>query len=202
MIRVAIVDDHDMMRVGVKYVLGLTTEFSVVGESRGAEDLDEFVLSCKPDVLLLDVNMPGRDGIAALEEIRAARPDQKVVMLTVSDAEENVFAALKGGAKGYVLKDAETDDIMAAIRTVAAGGEYLPESIRRVYETRRASPGLSPREREVLQLVVRGFHNREIADMLNIGENGVKKHLKGIFAKLDVATRTEAASAAIERGIV
>ena len=116
--------------------------------------------------------------------------------------ELNVFAALQGGAKGYVLKDAETGDIMAAIRAVAAGGEYFPEAIRRVYEMRSASPSLSPREREVLQLVVRGFHNREIADILKIGENGVKKHLKGVFAKLDVATRTEAASAAIERGIV
>ena len=202
MIRVAIVDDHDVMRVGVKYVLGLDPELSVVGESRGAEDLGAFVLSCRPDVVLLDVNMPGRDGIAALEEIRAALPEQKVVMFTVSDAEENVFAALNGGARGYVLKDAETDDILAAIKTVAAGGEYLPGAIRRVYEARNATRGLTQREREVLRLVARGFHNREIADMLKIGENGVKKHLKGIFAKLDVATRTEAASMAIERGIV
>ncbi len=202
MTKVAIVDDHSVVRYGLKYMLKLGRDIKLAGEGSTADDAVRLAGEEKPDVILLDVRMPGRDGISALEEILKESPGQKVIMLTTSDAEEDVFRSLRLGAKGYVLKDADPETLIEAIRTVAAGGTVFSDEIMRTYETRAASKGLSAREKDVIAAVSKGFTNQEIADLLGVSFSTVKIHLKHAFEKLEVSDRAEAIAAAIRRGII
>ena len=202
MIRVALIDDHKVVRIGLKYVLTMDAELELVGEASDASDVIGFIDKTKPDVLLLDVLMPGKTGIEALAEIKAKRPGVKVVMLTTSDAEEDVYSAINGGALGYVMKDKDPDDIVKAIRLAHAGKAYLPRNVQDIYEMRRSSAGLTQREIEIVSYVAKGFSNKEISGLLGIAPNTAKMHLSNIFEKLGACDRASAVSTAIARGLI
>ena len=202
MIRVAIVDDHMVVRAGLKYVLESDGEMAFAGEFGGGEGAADFIASAAPDVTLLDVRMPDRGGIDVLRDVLANNPQAKVVMLTTSDVEEDVFRSIELGALGYVMKESPVEEILAAIRTAFAGDVYMSDDVRRIYETRTGAKGLSPRESEVLGLVAKGLGNREIGDRLGISENSVKMHLKRVNFKLGASDRTEAVQLALQRGFI
>jgi len=202
MTRVAIVDDHMVVRAGLRYVLESDPEMEFAGEFGGGVGAGEFVANVRPDVTLMDVRMPDRNGIDVLKEILSANPRAKVVMLTTSDVEEDVFRSIELGALGYVMKESPVETILAAIRSAVAGDVYMSEDVRRIYETRKGAKGLSPREAEVMGLVARGLGNREIGETLGISENSVKMHLKRVNFKLGASDRTEAVQLALQRGFL
>jgi len=201
-IRLAIIDDHVVVRMGLKFAIRMASDFVFAGESGGGEGAGDFVAACGADVTLLDIRMPRVDGIAALKDIRAKNPDAKVVMLTTAGTEEEIYQALEAGAKGYVLKDDGADAIFDAVRTVAAGGEYVPDSVREAYARRVHAPTLTPRENEALVRMAAGRSNREIAEALDVSESCVKIHLQHVFEKLGVHDRVGAVRVAVERGLV
>lgn len=202
MIKVAIVDDHSVVRIGIKYVLKTEPRLAFVGEASTGEEALPLVERTQPDVLLLDVRMPGMDGLAVLKEVLARYPEQKIVMLTTSLAEEDVYQSLKLGAKGYVVKDNAPAKIVEAIVTVAEGGRYIEEVAQTAYEVRSGERGLSPRELDVLKFVSKGCANTEIAELLGVSHNTVKNHLKAIFEKMGAADRAEAVALALRRGVI
>lgn len=200
-IKVALVDDHAVVRMGLKYALSLFKDIELVGELSDGEGAAELVKRTGADVTLLDIRMPGKDGIAALGEILAAVPSAKVVMLTTSSTEEDVYASLNAGAKGYVLKDRNPENIMKAVRAVAEGGTFIPDNIKEIYKTRSKEPELTSAEREAIELLVQGLNNKTMAARLGISEDGVKVRLKHAYEKLGVGDRAGAIAVAIKRGI-
>jgi DNA-binding NarL/FixJ family response regulator len=202
MIRVAIVDDHMVVRAGLKYLLEADSELEFAGEFSGGEGAADFVESVKPDVTLMDVRMPDKNGIEALKEIMSRNRAARVVMLTTSEAEEDVFRAVEEGALGYVMKESPVETIAAAIRSAMAGEVFMTDDVKRIYETRKGVKGLSPREAEVIAEAAKGCGNREIGQRLGISENSVKMHLKRAFFKLGASDRAEAVTIAIQRGFV
>ena len=202
MTTVAIVDDHSVVRIGIKYVLMTDSEFKFVGEADDGAEAVSLVEKYRPDILLLDVRMPGTDGIAALKAVRETFPDQKVVMLTMSDAEEDVYQALSLGARGYVIKDNTPGRIIGALKIVMSGELAVSENVRNVYEARKSERGLTGREKEILVLVSKGCSNTEIGDILHLSPNTVKNHLKNLFEALGAADRAEAVAIGIRRGLI
>ena len=203
MISIAIVDDHAMVRMGLKYVINLhSDEFSFAGEHPCGTGAGAFVANTKPDILLLDICMPDRDGIKVLEDVLLVRPEQKVIMLTTSEADNDVYRALNMGAKGYLLKDRDSDDLFKAARAVANGGTFVPEAVRELYRQRQMTEDLTPKESEVLEKLAGGLSTDGIADSMSITDNAVKKHLKSIFSKLGVSDRVNAVTEALRRGFV
>ncbi|MGN0855730.1 MAG: response regulator [Kiritimatiellia bacterium] len=201
-IRVAVVDDHAVMRMGLKYALSVFKDLELVGEHPDGEGACAFVEKTKPDIVLMDIRMPGKGGIEALREILAAQPEQKVVMLTTVGTEESVYQALNAGAKGYVMKDSAPNHIVDAIRAVAGGGTYIPTDVRDLYAARATSPELTPRERESLTLLSKGLSNREIAARLGISEDGAKIHLKHVNEKLGAKDRVDAVVIGLKKGLL
>ena len=202
MTTVAIVDDHSVVRMGMKYVLMTDKEFKFVGEADDGAEAVTLVDKFRPDILLLDVRMPGTDGIAALRLVREKFPDQRVVMLTMSDAEEDVYQALTLGARGYVIKDNSPGNIIGALRKVMSGELAVSDAVRSAYEARKAERGLTEREKEILVLVSKGCSNTEIGDILHLSPNTVKNHLKNLFESLGAADRAEAVAIGIRRGLI
>ena len=202
MIRVAIVDDHVIVRTGLKFLIDADPELSFAGEFAGGVGAADFVLRTAPDVTLLDVRMPDKGGIEVLHEIRSADPRARVVMLTTSDVEEDVFRAIEDGALGYVMKESPIETIGAAIRAAMAGEVFMTDEVRRIYETRKGARGLSSREAEALVLAAKGAGNREIASAMNLSEDSVKMFLKRAFYKLGAANRAEAVQIAVRRGLI
>ena len=202
MTRVAIIDDHVVVRAGLKYLIEAEPDFAFAGEFGGGLGAAQFVRETRPDVVLLDVRMPDLSGIEVLKEILANDPRARVVMLTTSDVEEDVFRAIEEGALGYVMKESPIETIVAAIRSAMAGDVFMTKEVQRIYETRKGAKGLSPRETEVLKLAGQGMGNREIAATLGISENSVKMHMKRAFYKLGAADRAEAVSLAAKRGFL
>ena len=202
MTTVAIVDDHSVVRMGMKYVLMTDKEFKFVGEADDGAEAVSLVEKFSPDILLLDVRMPGTDGIAALRLVRKKFPDQRVVMLTMSDAEEDVYQALTLGARGYVIKDNSPGNIIGALRKVMSGELAVSDAVRSAYEARKAERGLTGREKEILVLVSKGCSNAEIGDILHLSPNTVKNHLKNLFEALGAADRAEAVAIGIRRGLI
>ena len=200
-IKVLLVDDHAVVRMGLKYALSLFKDIELAGELSDGERAAELMKSSGADVALLDIRMPGKDGLAALGEMLAADPSAKVVMLTTSSMEEDVYAALNAGAKGYVLKDRNPENIVKAVRTVAEGGTFIPDDIKAIYKARSEEPELTPTEREAVGLLVQGLNNKAIAEKVGISEDGVKVRLKHAYEKLGVNDRAGAISVAIRRGI-
>jgi DNA-binding NarL/FixJ family response regulator len=210
---VLLVDDDDLMRAGLKAVLSSDETIEVVGEAADGRGVAERVRTLAPDVVLMDVRMPELDGIAATRELLAASPDVKVVMLTTFEEDDYIFGALSAGASGFLLKRTSPEDLIAAIHTVAAGDSLLSPSVtRRVIDrmARQPAPGaaaderlreLTPREREVLELVARGLANAEIAAALVIEESTVKTHVKRILMKLGLRDRVQAVIFAYESGL-
>ncbi len=202
MIRVAIIDDHVVVRAGLRYVLSSDPEMAFAGEFGGGRGAAAFVAETKPDVTLLDVRMPDVGGVEALGEILRENPQARVVMLTTSDLEEDVYRSLEAGALGYVQKEAPIAEILDAIRAASRGEMRLSEDVQRIYETRKDAQGLTQREAQVLTAVARGLNNRRVGESLGISENSVKMHLKRIYFKLGADDRTEAVNLAIRRGFI
>jgi DNA-binding NarL/FixJ family response regulator len=204
-IRLLIVDDHPLFRRGVRLYLDVIADIQVVGEASNGEEALGLLEQNPVDVVLLDLQMPGMDGIEVTRRILAGNERTRVLILTSFGGWDRVYAALKSGAAGYVLKDAEPEELVAAVRAVAAGGSYLSEQataqllhhldMRSGAEPVRDQPvePLSQREREVLQLIARGQSNREIAEHLFLSETTVKTHVTNILQKLNVKSRTQAA---------
>ena len=202
MIRVVIVDDHVVVRAGLRYIIEADPELEFAGEFGGGLGAADFVAAKNPDVTLLDVRMPDRNGIDVLKDLLAANPKRKVVMLTTSDVEEDVFRAIEEGALGYVMKESPIETIAAAIRSAMAGEVFMTDDIRKIYETRKGSKGLSSREAEVLVLAAKGGNNKEIAKELGLSENSVKMFLKRAFFKLGASNRAEAVQLAVKRSLI
>ena len=203
MVKVAIIDDHAVVRMGVKYMLDVhKRDFAFAGEWPRGEGAAQFVAKADPDVVLLDIRMPDRDGLAVLEDILLLRPNQKVIMLTTSDADNDVDRALNIGAKGYLLKDRDAHEIPVAIDRVMNGGKFVPEAVMELFRKRQMTPNLTPREEEVMQNLRAGFTNEAIATRMGITRDSVKLHLKNIFVKLGVGDRVSALREAITRGFL
>ena len=202
MIRVVIIDDHVVVRAGLRYIIEADPELEFAGEFGGGVGAVEFVAEKNPDVVLLDVRMPDRGGIDVLKDLLAAEPKRKVVMLTTSDVEEDVFRAIEDGALGYVMKDSEISVISAAIKSAMAGEVFMTDDVRKIYETRKGSKGLSSREAEALKLAATGAGNKEIAKEMGLSENSVKMFMKRAFFKLGASSRAEAVQLAIRRGLI
>ena len=202
MIRVAVIDDHAVVRMGLKYAISLAADLEFAGELVDGAGAAAFVLTEKPDVTLLDIRMPGTDGLAALQSILAVKPSAKVVMLTTSEAEDDIYRAIRLGAKGYVVKDRDSNAILRAVRRVAEGGTYFPDAIMDLYNQRRLMPDLTERESEVLQHVATGKTNPEIGEAISATAETVKIHIKHIFEKMCVSTRAECVAEAFRRGLL
>lgn len=207
MIRVSVVDDHPVVREGLVGVLEDEPDFTVVGSAGSAEDALELVRERQPDVLLLDLELPNMDGIAALPRIAEVSPATRVIVFTAYDTDEMVFGAIRAGAGGYLLKGAATAEIARAIREVHAGGSYLAPSVAskvlaQVSAPRRASTTLTERERGVLRLIADGLSTKQIARSLFITERTVKFHVTSILAKLGADTRAQAVALAVQRGLL
>jgi two-component system nitrate/nitrite response regulator NarL len=201
-IRVAVIDDHPLFREGVSRSLSEISEFEIVAEGGSKDDAVRIAETLEPDVMLVDISMPG-GGLNALGSILEVSPSQKVVMLTVSEASDDVTAALKGGAKGYVLKGVGSRALADVIRTVASGESYVAPTLSAKLLNSSPAPAnnsppiatLTRRELEVLQLVGTGLSNKEVARKLDLHEKTIKHHMTQIMAKLGVSNRTEAAMA-------
>ncbi|MFH1150462.1 MAG: response regulator transcription factor [Actinomycetota bacterium] len=209
-IKVMIVDDHSLVREGLKAVFDQGKEIDVVGEAGSGEEAIDMVESVKPDVILMDISMPGMNGIQATKLIREKNPEAKVVILTMLDQEGYVYEAIKAGATGYMLKSTSSDDLVNAIQTVHEGKALLhPDATAQLLkefvtlaENKAKDYGLSNREMEVLQLLSEGNTNKEIAKALWISEQTVKTHVAHIFDKLGTSDRTETVARALRDGLV
>jgi DNA-binding NarL/FixJ family response regulator len=209
-IRVLLADDHPVVRRGLAALLGTLDDFEVVGEAADGEAAVRETQLTKPDVVLMDVRMPGIDGVEATRRIRKAVPETAVLMLTMYDEDATVFTAMQAGARGYLLKGAEQDEIDRALRAVVAGEAIFgPGVAARVLghfagapaAPAPAFPELTPREREVLEMLARGRRNAAIAAAIGVAPKTVANHLSAIFVKLQVADRAEAIVRARDRGL-
>jgi DNA-binding NarL/FixJ family response regulator len=211
---VLVADDHVLFRTGLKYVIERWADFSISGEASDGEEALELAKQVCPDVILLDISMPRMDGIEAVRRIKGAVPGTRVVMLTVSESEDDLFRALKNGASGYVLKNVKPDVLRRMLTGVLEGEAPLsaPMASKIVNEFNQLEAGsvprapetssLTQRETEVLELVAAGLSNAEVAGRLVISENTVKKHLHNILDKLQLNNRVEAAVYAVRQGLV
>jgi DNA-binding NarL/FixJ family response regulator len=201
-IRVMLVDDHYMVRMGLRSIIDSEASMSVVAEAEdGSQALIQY-RRCQPDVTLMDLRMPHLDGVEATRLIRQEFPLARIIMLTTYHGDHDIHRALEAGACGYVLKNVTGDKLVDAIHTVHRGRRHISEDIAVQLAGATPRAELTPREHEVLQNVVQGSSNKEIADKLGVTEHTVKSHLKSILAKLGVRDRTEAATSAIQRGII
>jgi DNA-binding NarL/FixJ family response regulator len=213
-IRVLVVDDDALMRAGLRAVLGSDDAIAVVGEAADGGAAIEATTALRPDVVLMDVRMPGVDGIAATRDVLAVAPEVRVLIVTTFEQDDYIFGALRAGASGFLLKRARPEELIAAVHAVAAGDSLLSPSVTRTVIDRmaRAVPAreataapdldaLTPREREVLALVARGLSNAEIATALVIEESTVKTHVKRVLMKLGLRDRVQVVIYAYERGL-
>jgi DNA-binding NarL/FixJ family response regulator len=209
-LRLLIADDHPLFRKGMRTMLGAVPDFALVGEAETAQAAVERSLALQPDVVLMDLQMPGGSGIQATREIVAASPTTKVLVVTLFEDDDSVFAALRAGARGYVLKDTDEEEMIRAIRAVANGEAiFSPAVASRVLAyfavPRRAAvdvfPTLTDREREILHLIAQGRSNPAIARELSLSPKTVANHVSNIFGKLQVADRAEAIIRAREAGL-
>lgn len=201
-IRILVADDHFIVRMGLIALVNTEPGMVIVAEAADGNQAVDLFLKHKPDLVLMDLRMPLKDGIEATLEIRRQDPEARVLMLTTFDGDTDIYKALQAGAQGYVLKSATGQELIPAIQAVAAGQRWIPKEIAKRLASRKLFEDLTPREVQVLQLLVKGLANKQIGDMLDITEHTVKDHLKSVFGKLQVEDRTEAVTAAIQRGII
>jgi DNA-binding NarL/FixJ family response regulator len=204
-IRILVADDHPMLREGLVAVLGTQRDFEVVGEAGDGVEVARLARRLEPDVILLDLEMPGTDGVAALQALQQEGSRARAVVFTAYDNDERILGALRAGARGYLLKGAARAEIFSAIRAVHAGGSMLQPAVTGRLLRRLDEPDadeLTPRETEVLTLLAQGLPNREISARLYITERTVKFHVGSILGKLGVTNRTEAVTVAAQRGLI
>ncbi len=201
-LRVLVADDHHVVRSGIAASIGLEDDLAVVAEADCGEQVVAQYRASQPDVVLMDLRLPGMNGIEATAALLREIPEARVIMFTTFEGDEDIYRAVQAGARGYLLKSAPREDLLRAIRTVAAGERFLPPALASRLAERMATNDLSPRELEVLQLIGRGRSNKEIGSALGITEDTVKRHITNLFAKLRVMDRTQATTEAIRRGII
>jgi DNA-binding NarL/FixJ family response regulator len=201
-IGILVADDHFIVRMGLIGLVNTEPNMMIVGEAADGNQAVDLFVKQKPDLVLMDLRMPVKDGIQATLEIRRLDDKARVLMLTTFEGDTDIHNALQAGAQGYVLKSATGQELIPAIQAVAAGQRWIPKEIAKRLASRKLFEELTPREDQVLQLLVKGLANKQIGDMLNISEHTVKDHLKSVFGKLQVVDRTEAVTAGIQRGII
>jgi len=201
-LRILVADDHYVVRMGLVALVNTEPDMEVVAEAAdGAQALELFARFI-PDLALMDLKMPVKTGIEATFEICRQFPSARILMLTAFDGDEDIYRALHAGAQGYVLKSSPGEKLIPALRAVAAGQRWIPTEVALRLASRNSFEQLTAREVEVLHQLAKGLANKEIADVLNITEYTTKDHLKNILGKLRVADRTEAVTAALQRGII
>ncbi|HTV06561.1 MAG TPA: response regulator transcription factor [Acidobacteriaceae bacterium] len=201
-IRILVVDDHAIVRKGLVALLNTVEGLSVVAEASDGEQAIETFRAVQPDVTLMDLRLPKMAGADAIARIRGEFPGARIVVLTTFDGDEDIYRALQAGAKGYLLKGMDAAELTDAIRAVYAGKSRIPAFVAEKLAERMGGPALTTRELEVLKRIVAGRSNKEIAGDLNISEATVKTHINSILSKLGVSDRTQAATSALQRGIV
>jgi DNA-binding NarL/FixJ family response regulator len=201
-IRILVADDHYVVRMGVTAVINNEPDMEVVAEAVNGLQAVELFAQHRPDLALLDSRMPLKNGVEAAREIKAQSAAARILMLTAFDGDEDIFKALEAGAQGYILKNATGEQLLPAIRAVAAGERWMPQEVEQRLAARKTYETLTPREIEVLHELAKGLANKQIASVLNITEHTTKGYLKNILAKLHVADRTEAVTVAIQRGLI
>lgn len=201
-IRVLIVEDHNVVRQGLVALINLAEGIEVVAEAAdGVEAIAQFRLH-QPDVTMIDLRLPKMGGVDVIQRVRLETPNARFVVLTTYDGDEDIYRALKSGAKAYLLKGMTSEELITTIREVAAGKSHIPAAIAERLAERMGTEDLTPREADVLEQIVHGKSNKEIATELDISEATVKTHINSLLSKLGVTDRTQAATAAIRRGLV
>ena len=201
-IRVLIADDHAIVRHGLCALLGTERGIEVVGEAKDGNEAVARTKQLAPDVVVMDIVMPRKDGVEATEEIRAAVPSAKIVVLTSFGTSDKISRASEAGATGALMKTVEDRELLSAIRTVASGGRVISPAVRKLISTDPPAPELTPRQLEILQAMARGLTNKDIAKMFSIRTDGVNEHVLAILAKLGAANRTEAVAIAIRKQLI
>jgi len=201
-IRIMVVEDHHVVRQGLVALLNTVPDMRVVAEGADGKQAVELFRQHEPDVTLMDLRMPTMSGVDAVIEIRRNFPAARIIVLTTFDGDEDIYRALQAGARAYLLKGMFGDELMDAIRAVHAGKSRIPPAVAERLASRMGSPGLTARELDVLRLIVAGKSNKEIGEELHISEATVKTHINNILSKLGVTDRTQATTAALQRGIV
>jgi len=197
-----VVEDHHIVRQGLVALLNTVPDMEVIAETGDGKQAIDLFRQYEPDVTLMDLRLPVVGGVEAVSQIRREFPAARIIVLTTFDGDEDIYRALQAGARGYLLKGMQGDELMEAIRAVHAGKSRIPPVIAERLAERMASPELTSRELDVLRLVVAGRSNKEIGAALTISEATVKTHINNILSKLGVTDRTQAATAALQRGIV
>jgi DNA-binding NarL/FixJ family response regulator len=201
-IQILVADDHFIVRLGLVGLINTEPDMEVVAEAADGAQAIELFRKLNPDLAVLDMRMPVKNGIETTRELRKTNPQARILILTAFDGDEEIHKALEAGAQGYVLKNSTGEKLIPAVRAVAAGQRWVPKEVATRLTARNLFEELTPRELQVLQQLARGLSNKEIADHFKITEYTAKDHLKNILAKLRVADRTEAVTAALQRGII
>ena len=201
-IRLLIADDHTIVRAGLAALLGTEKDIEVVGEATNGLEAVRETAKLAPDVVIMDLMMPKMDGVAATAEIIRSAPDVKVILLTTFGTSDGIANALRAGARGAILKNADNRQLAAAVRKVAAGGEYVSPEIRQQLSVDPPIPDLTPRQKDVLAYLVRGFTDRDIARQFGIRQDGVNDHVSAILQKLGAANRAEAVAIALRKQLL
>lgn len=200
--RILIADDHPVVRTGLAAMINLFEGMTVAGEASNGAEAVRLYRELKPDIVLMDLRMPEMDGVAAIEAIRADYPDAGIIVLTTSDAEEDVINGIQAGARGYLLKDSGHEALLSAIRAVRAGRRSIPTEVADRLVRIMSEPRLTRRERQVLTFVASGKTNLEVASAIGVSESTVKAHMNNVMRKVGAADRTQAVTIALRRGII
>lgn len=201
-IRILIVDDHHIVRQGLVALMKTVSSLDVVAEGSDGKQAVALFRQHLPDVTLMDLRMPAMNGVEAITEIRREFPSARIIVLTTFDGDEDIYRALQAGARGYLLKGMDSEELMEAIRAVHAGKSRIPTLVAERLAGRMGGHALTSRELDVLKQIVAGMSNKEIGNVLNISEATVKTHINSLLSKLGVSDRTQAATTALQRGIV
>lgn len=201
-ISIMIVDDHKIVRIGLKSLFAAEKDLAVVGEAEDGALALRLAAKLKPDVVVMDLVMPQMDGVATTRELCEKLPETKVLVLTSYSTSDTIAAALDAGASGAMMKSADDNDLLAAIRAIAAGETFISPEVKGLLAVDPPAPTLSSRQQEVLQLLVKGFNNAEIADRLGISRTVVKEHVETLLAKLGASNRTELTAIAIRKSLL
>ena len=201
-ISILVADDHKIVRMGLKSLFAAEKNLEVVGEADNGASTVRQALRLRPDVIVMDLMMPQKDGVAATAEIHAKLPETGIVVLTSFSTSDTIAAALAAGATGAIMKSADDSTLLTAVRAVADGRTFISPEVRGILAVDPPAPTLSPRQQEVLASLVKGFNNTEIANQLGISRTVVKEHVENLLVKLEAANRTEAAAIALRKGLV
>jgi DNA-binding NarL/FixJ family response regulator len=201
-IRILIVDDHPVVQAGLSSMLATHEEVEVIGSASSGDEALMMVRQDMPDILLLDLRMPGMNGIDTLHALKEMKASARVIILTSFETDENIYRAVQAGAQGYLLKNTSQCQMLEAIATVHAGKRYIPNQIAARLAERMLRSNLTARESEILEMLAKGLTNKQIGSALTISENTVRNHVNSIMEKLEVSDRTEAVAVAIQQGII